>query len=275
MQALDPEIDKLFKTLRSKPQTATLQADSLKTKTQPPKCPKCHDLEFILTDEGAIPCECRNQKIIERNIKSSMVDKSFLSATFENYKPLPHNREMLEVAKKYALYFSEITKQPTNGLMFAAKVGETRVNKAKNAELKTRHNSYGLGKTHLLSAVANMLLPQGVQVVLVNDTDIVAELRQGQFDDDTGYFESLIQKLEGAELLIWDDLGKAKTTDWVLNQYYRIFNNRYRNRLPVCISTNEDIDTLSERIGGAAASRLYAMCKPRLVLCEGPDYRLR
>jgi DNA replication protein DnaC len=110
---------------------------------------------------------------------------------------------------------------------------------------------------------------------MVNDTDIVAELRQGQFADDTDRFENVIQGLENAELLIWDDLGKAKTMEWVLNQYYRVINFRYRKGLPTCFSTNEDRDTLAERIGDATASRLFAMCRGRLVLCEGPDYRLR
>jgi DNA replication protein DnaC len=262
--------------LSKKPQMATLPANSLKTKT-PPKCPKCDDREFIITDKGAIPCECRKQRTIERNVKSSMVDKSFSEATFENYKTLPHTREMYETAKKYALHFNEIRRERANGLMFAAKVGETRIREAgaRRAEMRRKHNSYGLGKTHLLSAIANALLPQGVQVVFVNDTDMVAELRQGQLAEIPDRFEGLVHKLENAELLIWDDLGKAKTTDWVLNQYYRIFNYRYRQGLPVCISTNEDIDSLAERVGDATASRLYAICKPRLVVCEGPDYRLR
>jgi DNA replication protein DnaC len=207
-----------------------------------------------------------------------MIDRAFSEATFDNYKPLPHTREMLQAASDYATNFREISQERANGLAFTARVGEARIisaNGSKRAQMKQRHNSYGLGKTHLLSAIASTLLAKGVQVVMVCDTDIVAELRQGQFADTPDYFEGLIQKLESAELLIWDDLGKAKTTDWVLNQYYRIFNYRYRERLPVCISTNEDWDTLSERIGDATASRLYAICKPRLVVCEGADYRLR
>ncbi len=246
---------------------------------QKPTCPKCSDVEFIITDEGAYPCECRAQKQIQRNIKSSMMDKSFLGASFDNFKSLPHTKKMLITAREYAASFSRIKPEPANGLMFMAKVGELTIKDIKNLEervkTKEQHNSYGLGKTHLLSAIANTLLPQGVQVAIVNDKEIMAELRQGQFADETDYFENLIHRLESVELLIWDDLGKEKTTDWVLNQYYRIFNSRYRSGLPVCISTNEDIDSLAERVGDATASRLYAICKPRLVLCEGPDYRLR
>lgn len=224
-------------------------------------------------------CECRKQKQIERNIKSAMVDKTFADATFENFKVLPHTGEMYKKARFYTENFDTIRKERQNGLAFMAKVGESFIREERNLaarlELKAKHNSYGLGKTHLQCAIAMTLLKRGVQVLMVNDSDIVAELRNGQFATETDYFENKIQRVESAELLIWDDLGKAKTTEWVLNQYYRIFNYRYRNGLPTCFSTNEDLDSLSERIGDATASRLYAICKGRIVACEGPDYRLR
>ena len=148
----------------------------------------------------------------------------------------------------------------------------------KRLHLKAQHNSYGLGKTHLLCAVALILLKRGVQVLMVNDTDIMAELRQAQLEDDPSRFEKLIHSIEEVELLIWVDLGKAKSTEWVLNQYYRIINYRiinyrYRMALPICFSTNEDMESLSDKIGDAATSRLSSICRGRLITCEGPDFR--
>lgn len=208
-----------------------------------------------------------------------MVDKTFADATFENFRPAPHTIKMLTTAKEYTERFNQIRHERQNGLGFMAVIGESVIKTTRDpmqrAELKAKHNSYGLGKTHLQAATAATLLRHGVQVVMVNDTDMVSELRQGQFAEDMDYYERIVQGLERAELLIWDDLGKAKPSDWVQNQYYRIFNHRYREGLPTCFSTNEDKDSLAERIGEATASRLLAMCKGRLVLCEGPDYRLR
>lgn len=224
-------------------------------------------------------CECRKQRIVERQIKSSMIDPNFSGATFSNYKPVNEiTAKMLDMAREYAEYFPTIRHERHNGLGFTAVVGESKLNllrdPLKKDELKKRHNSYGLGKTHLQTAIAMHLLKQGVQVLMVNDTDIVAELRQGQFAEDQEYYERIIHRLETVELLIWDDLGKAKTTEWVINQYYRVINYRYRKRLPICFSTNEDMDSLADKIGDATASRLFAICRGRLITCEGPDYRL-
>lgn len=243
------------------------------------QCIKCQDKELIDRGDGIyIFCDCRKQRALERRIKSSMIDPFFAGANFENFKPASHTAKMLGIAREYAATFEKNRLERNNGLGFLARIGESAIKEIKDPtkrqEIKAKHNSYGLGKTHLLTAVALHLLHSGVQVLMVNDADIVAELRQGQFAEDTDRFESLIGSIERAELLIWDDLGKAKTTEWVLNQYYRIINYRYRKGLPTCFSTNEDTDTLAERIGDATASRLFAMCRGRLITCEGPDYRL-
>ena len=243
------------------------------------RCSKCQDLEFVHLGDGLFTyCECRKQRIIERRIKSSQIPLAFRGATFDNYQVLPHNNTMLDFARSYAAQFETLRQEKHNGLGFMAKIGESSINRVRDPErrstLKAKHNSYGLGKTHLLTALAFHLLQKGVQVLMVNDADLVAELRQGQFAEDHQQFEKLINTIEQVELLIWDDLGKAKTSEWVLNQYYRIINYRYRMGLPLCFSSNENLDSLSEKIGDASASRLFSMCQGRLLLCQGPDYRL-
>jgi DNA replication protein DnaC len=224
-------------------------------------------------------CQCRKQRVIERRIKSSMIGPAFISATFDNYKPVAHTNTMYQTVKEYTTNFKQIKSKRSNGVGLLAVQGESKFNSitdlGRRATMKQQHNSYGLGKTHLLSAMAMYLLKDYVQVLMVNDADIVAELRQGQFAKEEDKFEKLMTSVEKAELLIWDDLGKAKTTEWVLNQYYRIINYRYRHGLPICFSTNEDPDTLAEKIGDAAASRLFAICRDRLITVEGPDFRLR
>lgn len=244
------------------------------------KCNICKDKELIDRSDGVyVYCECRKQKIIDRLIKSSMIDPNFSGLNFDNYIPnSPTTAKMLKNAKEYAEYFPTIRNEKHNGLAFTATVGESKLNMIKDPikkiELKIKHNSFGLGKTHLQTAIAMHLLNKGVQVLMVNDTDIMSEIRQGQFAEDKEYFERIINRLQKVEILIWDDLGKAKATEWVQNQYYRIFNYRSRHGLPTCFSTNEDMDSLYDKVGDGSASRLSGMCKGRIVECQGTDYRL-
>lgn len=266
--------------MKNKPQGEKRRSNTCSTKQNEYTCEVCHDQEFIDNGNGVfVMCECRKRKQLERRLKSSMVDKAYSDATFENFKPEPHTQEMFITAREYAANFDTIKHERNNGIGFMSRVGESAVGQVsdpvKRAALKSKHNSYGLGKTHLQAVVALTLLRRGVQVVMVNDTDIVAELRSGQFADNPEYFERKLDGLCTVELLIWDDLGKQKPSEWVANQYYRVFNYRYRHGLPTCFSTNEDRDSLADRIGGATTSRILAMCRGRIVLCEGPDYRLR
>ena len=84
---------------------------------------------------------------------------------------------------------------------------------------------------------------------------------------DIGYYEVLKLYCE-CDLLIIDDLGKEKLSEWVLEKLFQIINARYENMLPVIITTNynekEIIKRLSYKNDGIAAeslvSRLNEMC---------------
>ena len=70
-------------------------------------------------------------------------------------------------------------------------------------------------------------------------------------------------------MLIIDDLGKERPSEWTLEKLFTIINNRYENNLPVIITTNYNRDKLRERlannknyeIADSIISRLYEMCK--------------
>lgn len=70
------------------------------------------------------------------------------------------------------------------------------------------------------------------------------------------------------DLLIIDDLGKEKPTEWVLEKLFLIVNNRYNNYLPIVITTNYNRNQLRERLCvnknysmvDSIISRLYEMC---------------
>ena len=74
---------------------------------------------------------------------------------------------------------------------------------------------------------------------------------------------------------MWDDLGKSKWSEVKENLYYQIIDYRYRHNLPILYSSNEDDETLGEKIGFAANSRLKGMSKDYMVAVEGEDYRRR
>jgi len=194
------------------------------------------------------------RKIQNNVLKSSGLTELLKTKTFATFNP-KEQPEMYKIALDYAVNFKEIEAEKCNGLAFVGAIGN--------------------GKTHLLTAIANYLLDSGVQVIFVNTPELIAELRQAQFDDGQSITKK-IDHIKNARIVIFDDLAKEKITAWVATQYYMIINHRYIHGLPVLFSSNCDFEELEEKIQDPAiVSRLMAMTKDRLIVCKGDDYRIK
>ena len=84
--------------------------------------------------------------------------------------------------------------------------------------------------------------------------------------------ETIVDKYSDCPLLILDDLGAEKTTEWVLQTLYIILNNRYSNLKRTIITSNLSLDELRDKIGDRIASRIAGMCK--IVKLTGKDRRV-
>lgn len=73
------------------------------------------------------------------------------------------------------------------------------------------------------------------------------------------------------DVVMLDDLGVEKITDWVLDVLYRIIDYRYEYRLPTVFTTNLDGEQLADRLGDRIPDRLEEMC--RIVKIKGKSKR--
>ena len=73
--------------------------------------------------------------------------------------------------------------------------------------------------------------------------------------------EEIIDKLSTAPILIIDDLGAEKSSDWVSEIFYILIDERYSRMLPTIITSNFDLDELTTRLGDRISSRIIEMCK--------------
>ncbi|MDH2858880.1 ATP-binding protein [Bacillus cytotoxicus] len=251
------------------------------------KCSKCHDSEVIFYEEVnefgmrvsiQKDCECKAQRVLERRLKNAMIPEEFADARFDSYKRENEEQRLLyNTMAKYLKNFKGIKNTKQNSLGFIATFGELRIKQlepAKRAQAKREHNSFGLGKTHLQVAAAKYLMKQGYSVLLISDGTFMDDLIAAKMmNDDKKEFNRLLDHAKKVEILIWDDLGKSKWSEAKENLYYQIIDYRYRHNLPILYSSNEDDETLGEKIGFAANSRLKGMSKDYIVAVEGEDYR--
>jgi DNA replication protein DnaC len=128
----------------------------------------------------------------------------------------------------------------------------------------------GTGKTHLMWAIYRAIAeadPQRFGVVSAKMVSLLSRLRPGG-DEPHDY----VSRLCRAPLLLLDDIGAEKGSEWVSERLYELVDARYEARLPIICTSNRKPEKLAEVVGERVASRLHEMCEVLPVL--GGDRRL-
>lgn len=127
----------------------------------------------------------------------------------------------------------------------------------------------GVGKTYETYGALRDLAVTGVACEWITTTapDLYAALRpRHQVDHETEF-----RRYANADLLVLDDIGAAKGSEWTEEINYRIINHRYEAERPMLITSNVPTGQLGAALGDRVASRLTEMCQ-RVVL-TGTDRR--
>ena len=232
------------------------------------KCPICgKELKkkkivlFGVEKEIDITCDCQikadkeweenhkqeeKQRKYNERFKHSRIGKRFKANTFDNFELTEDNKQMYETVKEYAEAFNK-----KDGLLITS--------------------APGTGKTHLMVALANKLIKDGKSVVFVVVPDLLQQIRD-TFNG-IGSENQIMYGLSECDLLILDDIGSEKKSDWATERLYTIINQRYNDNKSICFTTNCDSVELRERLGDRTISRILEMCN--ILKVEGKDYRLK
>lgn len=171
-----------------------------------------------------------------------------------------------EIPKRYEDV--KIEDIPENILTLFEKIKETR----KGIYI---HGGVGVGKTHSMYAMKKYWddNPNNQICDCWNTSDLIQELR-ADYDRPKNEKKYTLDYLKDSKrLLILDDLGCEKITDWVLEKFYEIINTRYNHVRPVIITSNHSIPELAEKVGDRIVSRLVEMCD--IVELTGDDRRIK
>lgn len=207
----------------------------------------------LLDEDGRQVVNCLDIGVIKKlankaqNLRTeSNLGTRFLNRTFGNFD---RNREptAFEACVQYANKDTLFT-ESHNGLMLLGGVGT--------------------GKTHLAAAIANTFVDRGIMTLFATFSDHLEHIRE-EFDR-AGKREYL-SRLKSVPVLVIDDVGKERRTEWSQQIMFDVINSRYEHMLPTIITTNFDEDELANHIGGAVWSRLYEMCSG--IKTSGSDYR--
>jgi len=129
----------------------------------------------------------------------------------------------------------------------------------------------GTGKTHLAVAVMNELMTRKrVPSLFVTVPEFLDNLREAYMIPGRD-LDEWMDTVKNADLLVLDDLGSERPTEWVRERLFVIVNHRYREALPTLFTSNIGPKDLASQLGERTASRIIAMCD--WISLEGEDFR--
>lgn len=138
----------------------------------------------------------------------------------------------------------------------------------------------GVGKTHLAVAALYGLIEKGTRYLFYEFGALLKEIQESYNTVSQISELKVLAPVFETEVLVLDELGAVKSTDWVRDTMMQIINTRYNGRKLTIFTTNymderrgQTDETLEDRISVRLRSRLYEMC--RTVSIDGEDYRRR
>ena len=127
----------------------------------------------------------------------------------------------------------------------------------------------GTGKSYFAGCIANALMEQEVYVRMTNFALILNDLT-ASFEGRNEYIAHLCR----APLLILDDFGMERGTEYGLEQVYNVIDSRYRSRRPLIVTTNiplQDLQNPQDTAHARIYDRLLEMCAP--IRFSGENFR--
>jgi DNA replication protein DnaC len=212
----------------------------------------------VVAGKGARRCRCRTQNIQAKLLEAACIPRRHQECSFSTYQPAKGNGSQLlalTLSHRLACEYPAVDR----GLIFMGSVG--------------------VGKTHLSVAILRALVEKGVSCLFYEFGALLKEIQNSYNPVSQTSELKVLEPVFQAEVLVLDELGASKPTDWVRDTMMQIINARYNERKVTIFTTNyQDArllseETLEDRIGARLRSRLYEMCMT--VLVQGEDFRRR
>lgn len=227
---------------------------------EPEVCSFCFGTGMeVVAGKGARRCRCRTRDVQAKLLEAARIPRRYSECSLSSYQPASNNGSQFR-AFNYAYRLVREYPSVDRGLLLMGPCG--------------------VGKTHLAAAILRGLIEKGTQCLFYEFGTLLKEIQESYNPVSQTSELKVLMPVYEAEVLVLDELGASKPTDWVRDTMMQIIGERYNERKLTIFTTNYlDLrrsmtdETLEDRIGVRLRSRVYEMCKT--VQIEGDDYRRR
>ena len=242
-------------------------------------CPICNDTGWKPVGTRVTRCECQSRHRTDKMLAMARLPERYKHCEISNFEVLPGRFEMaMHKAKIVAEGFvRDFPLDNNQGLLFTGTIGT--------------------GKTHLaVGIIKELVRTRGVPCMFYDYRELLKEI-QNSYNPQVQETEAeVLRPVMEVDVLVLDELGAIKPSEWVWDTVSHILNTRYNNQRTTIITTNlsdeppagavgdgaESVNaarranrdaTLGDRITERMRSRLHEMC--RKVEMQGEDFRTK
>lgn len=215
----------------------------------PPCIPECQAKENLREWEHDVR-QRKAASLLEKSEMPERLSRSTLAAFDETFSPAA--RRGLVAVERYLEAWEE-NREAGRGLYLCGDVGS--------------------GKTHLAAGMARTLIVKHhVPTLFHTAPELLDRLRPSSSVGEASDRDAWADWAMNAELLVLDDLGVEKPTEWALERLFVLVNHRYRRSLPTIYTSNLGPKDLATHLGDRTASRIVETSVFEMM--KGPDFRV-